>query len=382
MLNITLATCKAIFFATLALGPLALPAFCASPRAAFDPAGQSSGFSSEDSFGGGSYLGVDTRDLTSDRLAPLHLTEEHGVEVTMVDQDAPAGKSGVKEHDVILSVNGTAVESVEQLRRMIREIPPGRVVTLGISRDGQPLTLKAQISDRKNSFSSSMGPKDFHFEMPPIPNFEDMDLPVSVVMVHSSMRSGLMVENLTPQLGEFFGAKGGKGILVRSVERGSRGDKAGFRAGDVIIRVNEEAVSDSGDFAHALRPRKDNKAIVTIVRDKKEQTLTLTLPAAGQSGEILNQSFAIPEIDAEAQMALSHAGDEIARLRPAVEQVQQYAIDLRSVEPQLRQAACQAEKRLGELKKQMQAKQHELGVRQRELRKMRSQLLGDLHADI
>src|SRR5256886_17684850 len=89
-----------------------------------------------DDFGAGSYLGVDTRDVTPDRLAELKLKEEHGVEVTTVDQDAPAGKAGIKEHDVILSVNGTTVESVEQLRRMMHEIPPGRMVTLGISRNG------------------------------------------------------------------------------------------------------------------------------------------------------------------------------------------------------------------------------------------------------
>jgi serine protease Do len=348
---------------------LAVAAFSAPQHPGFDPSTQSYGFSSEDSFGGGSYLGVDTRDVTPDRLAPLHLKEEHGVEVTMVDQDAPAGKSGIKEHDVILSVNGSPVESVEQLRRMIHEIPPGRVVTLGVARDGQPLTLKAQLSDRKSSFSSSMGPKDFHFEMPPMPNLQDMDLPVSVVVVHSSMRSGLMVENLTPQLGEFFGAKGGKGILIRSVEKGSRGEKAGFRAGDVIVRVNEEAVSDTGDFAHVLRSRaKDNKAIVTIVRDKKEQTLTLTLAPAGQTGEILNESFDIPEIDAEAQLALSRAGDEIARLKPEFERAQQYATELYLKSPTLQQATCHARKQLEQLKKQMQEKQQELSTRRRGLR--------------
>ena len=92
---------------------------------------------------------MDTRDITADRVGPLQLKEENGVEMTMVDQDAPAGKAGIKEHDVILSVNGEKVESVEQLRRMIREIPSGRVVSIGISRDGQPLTLKAQLADRK-----------------------------------------------------------------------------------------------------------------------------------------------------------------------------------------------------------------------------------------
>src|SRR3989442_1148925 len=116
-----------------------------------EPFSESFGFSSED-FGGGAYLGVDTRDITPDRLTDLKLKEEHGVEVTLVDQDAPAGKAGLKEHDVILNLNGGQVESVEQLRRMIREIPPGRLVTLGISRDGQPMTLKAQLADRKKTF--------------------------------------------------------------------------------------------------------------------------------------------------------------------------------------------------------------------------------------
>ena len=48
----------------------------------------------------------------------------------MVDQDAPAGKAGIKEHDVILTMNGTAIESGAQLRRMIHETPPGRMVRL------------------------------------------------------------------------------------------------------------------------------------------------------------------------------------------------------------------------------------------------------------
>src|SRR6202161_3107989 len=102
-------------------------------------------FSSEES-ATSSYLGVDISDVTTDRLGALKLKEERGVEVTMVDQDAPAGKAGLKEHDVILTVNDAGVESVEQLRRMIRETPPGRIVTLGLSRDGQAMTIKAQLA--------------------------------------------------------------------------------------------------------------------------------------------------------------------------------------------------------------------------------------------
>src|SRR5712692_948140 len=160
-----------------------------------EPFSEAFGFSSED-FGGGSYLGVDTRDVSADRLSDLKLKEEHGVEVTLVDQDAPAGKAGIKEHDVILTLNGNQVESVEQLRRLIREIPPGRMVSLGISRDGQPMTLKAQLADRKKTFAIAGPGKTFSFAMPALPAtpvtpfIPEMDVPVSIVVVHSSARSG------------------------------------------------------------------------------------------------------------------------------------------------------------------------------------------------
>src|SRR5579864_1450302 len=97
--------------------------------------------------GGRSYLGVDIRDVTADRLAALKLKEERGVEITMVDSDAPAGKAGLKEHDVILEFNGTAVESEEQIRRLIREVAPGRTVALGISRDGNLMKISVQLAD-------------------------------------------------------------------------------------------------------------------------------------------------------------------------------------------------------------------------------------------
>src|SRR5580700_1387674 len=154
----------AIFITLLTLPLVSVAAHADS--FALDSNGGVFGISSED-MGGSSYLGVDTRDITPDRLGVLKLKDERGVEVTMVDQDAPAGKAGLKEHDVILTVNGTEVESVEQLRRVIRETPPGRLVTLGLSRDGQPLTVKVQLADRKTNsyaYGYSYGPKgkDFH----------------------------------------------------------------------------------------------------------------------------------------------------------------------------------------------------------------------------
>ncbi len=299
------------------------------------------GFSSEGA-SAESYLGVDTRDITPDRLAPLQLKDEKGVEVTMVDQDAPAGKAGLKDHDVILSVNGTEVESVEQLRRLIHEIPAGRVVALGVSRNGQPLTLKAQLAARKSGVAMVWPQGNFRVNMPaippvpPIPQISEMDIPVSIVVVHSSTRSGLMVENLTPQLGDFFGVKNGAGILVRSVEKGSRAEAAGFHAGDVIVRVNEERVGDSGDFTHALNLRKGNSASVSILRDRKPLTLTLTLPDHGPSGVIINESSNKPISDARTRVEITRAQSEIAQLRPEIQcEMAKHAAELQRVQKEI-----------------------------------------------
>ena len=69
----------------------------------------------------------------------------------MVDQDAPAGKAGLKEHDVILEFNGTRVEGEEELKRLIHETPAGRKVTLGISRDGQMMQLPVTLGERSKA---------------------------------------------------------------------------------------------------------------------------------------------------------------------------------------------------------------------------------------
>jgi serine protease Do len=369
---------------TIALLPLLLNLSQAAQKMTIDSS-QPYGILSEDS-GTSSYLGVDTVDVTADRLGALKLKEEQGVEVTMVDQDAPAGKAGIKEHDVLLTLNGTAIESRAQLRRMIQEIPPGRVVTLGLSRDGQPITIKVQLADRRSEFFH-MGPKlkdkDFSFrglpEMPEIPTLPDFEAPnIGLVVVHSSVRSGLMVENLTPQLGEFFGAKNGSGVLVRSVEKGSRADKAGLHAGDVIVRVGDQPIHDASDFTHALRAHSAGSVNVAVIRDKKEQTLTLTLPERKDSGEMIEESFEEPDVTAETRTELSEAQNEIARLRPQIELAKQ---EIRKTSEQMRKSVCDQQKQMREqaekLRQQLRLKVQEELQKSHEMERLRLQIARD-----
>ena len=318
-----------------------------------------------------SYLGVDIADVTTDRLSALKLKEEKGVEVTMVDQDAPAGKAGIKEHDVILSMNGAAVESKAQLQRMIHETPPGRVVTLGLSRDGQPMSIKVQLADKHKEFAFN-GPKpDVHVNIPEI-HVPDIDIPaINMVMVTSSARSGLMVENITPQLGEFFGVKNGNGVLVRSVEKGSRAERAGFRAGDVVVKVNGQAVRDTSDFTHGVRSRSGDSVSVVIMRDKKEQTLTLSLPSRRESGDLMQEeSFTEEPLDAESMMELSKL-DELAQLG---EQTALYSAENREAMKEVQKELCKQQKGLkAQSQKQKQQMRKDMETLRKQLLQMKAE---------
>ncbi|HTW32724.1 MAG TPA: PDZ domain-containing protein [Candidatus Sulfotelmatobacter sp.] len=327
-------------------------------------------FSSDDS-GTSSYLGVDIADITADRLSALKLKEEKGVEVNFVDPDGPAGKSGMKEHDVILVMNGTPVESAAQLRRMIHETPAGRTVTFGLSRDGQPLTLKVQLGDKHKEFAF-MGPKpgDIHVQVPEI-HIPDIDIPsMNMVVVTSSARSGLMVENITPQLGDFFGVKNGNGVLVRSVEKGSRAERAGFHAGDVIVKINGQPVHDTSDFSHAVKSRNSNSVSVGVMRDRKEQSLTLSLPDRKESSGLFDEEsfYNEPMIQAQSALELSKMQSELAKVQPDMELA---VANSRKAAEQLSKELCKEKQEfVRQGQKQKEQMQKDMQKLQRELREM------------
>jgi C-terminal processing protease CtpA/Prc len=367
------------FVTSIVLLPLVLTFSHAAQTLSVDPPSQPWVFSSEDG-GTGAYLGVDIADVTTERLNTLKLKEEKGVEVTMVDQDAPAGKAGIKEHDVILSMNGTSIESGAQLRRMIHEMPAGRVVTFGLSRDGQSLEVKVQLADKRKEFSMvTPNMKDFHIDIPEIHVMPDIDIPaMNMVVVTSSARSGLMVENITPQLGEFFGVKNGNGVLVRSVEKGSRAEKAGFRAGDVIVKVNDQPVHDTSDFTHAVKSRKGNTVSVGLMREKKEQNLNLALPERKDSSLLEEETFDEPLMDAESALELSEVQSEVAKLRPQMELAAQ---DLSKAAAEAHKNFCAAQKRFVEDTKRQAEKQQkkfrgEQDKMKQELERMRQEMRG------
>lgn len=257
-----------------------------------------------------SYLGISMRDVSQDEVGPLKLKEARGAEIVTVDHDGPAGKVGLSEHDVVLQMNGQPIEGGEQLRRMLRETPAGRTITLLVSRSGQLQTVNVQLANRADVERQAW---EQHFSVPdpesqPAAAAADSALPATGAAqapmaarpgfvsggpvasaeptAHSlnflpllSFRSaytGAMLDSLGPQLASFFGARPGTGLLIKSVDANSPASSAGLKAGDVVVKVNSVEVTQPNDWLHAMREHKGQPVQVTVLRDKREETLSLT----------------------------------------------------------------------------------------------------------
>jgi serine protease Do len=247
------------------------------------------------------YLGVETRDVSDDELATLKLKEARGAEVVNLDHDGPACKAGMQTHDVILQMNGQVIEGEDELRRLLRETPPGRTVSLMISRDGQTQTLTMQMADRRTVGmqaweqhysvpAPSVGVRAYgflHSSSPSSPSavatpkgHRDF---LGTTMILSSSFTGAKLELMGPQLAEYFGAENGAGLLVRSVDVNSPAEMAGMKAGDVVVRVNQIPVTTGTEWTKAVHDNRGRPVPVVILRDKHEQTLTLTPDAKKRS---------------------------------------------------------------------------------------------------
>ena len=222
----------------------------------------------------GSYLGVGVRDVDAERKKALGLKEERGAEITSVQDDSPASKAGLKTGDVVLDYAGQRVESMEQFIRLVRETPAGRETKIGVSRGGTLTSVMAQPEGGRNQNQIERT-----IRIGPMPHVSVQAWPMDsprTVMYWKNGSLGVEAESLDSQLADFFGVK--EGVLVRSVGKGTVAEKAGVKAGDVIVKVEETKVSSPREVTSAVRAaRNGTKTIsLSVVREKKESIVKVT----------------------------------------------------------------------------------------------------------
>jgi serine protease Do len=246
-----------------------------------------------------SYLGIDVRDVGDDQVSSLKLKDTRGAEIIRVDHDGPAGKMGLREHDVVLQMNGVTIDGEEQLRRMMHDCPPGKMVVMSIARDGQTITTSAPMADRSeierqvwsqhlNVAASLPGPQAPDLALPsgdaaasgttpsaPVPSSRYSKSFLGTLLT-SPTYTGAILENMRPQLAQFFGVPTGSGLLVSSVADNSPAAMAGLKVGDVIVKADSKPIASMSHWAKIIREAKGKPVAVEVVRDRQQKTITLT----------------------------------------------------------------------------------------------------------
>jgi len=235
--------------------------------------------------GSGSYLGVYIAEVDAATVERLRLDAERGARVSEVMEDGPAAAAGLREDDVIVAWNGAPLESAAQLRRMVTETPAGRDVTLTVVREGKRIDLPVELGERRGSAGT------WSMRVPAPEVIEGLgqrlrapEIRSRVFSLMSGGRLGVSVQTLGDQLGSYFGLGDRDGVLVTSVREDSPADEAGLKAGDVILEFGDEEVAGPGDLVAAVQAAEKGTVSVRVLRDRKERTLRVDLPEAGEAG--------------------------------------------------------------------------------------------------
>ena len=241
--------------------------------------------------GDGSYLGVQTEEVTKDNFAKYGLREVRGVAVEKVVEGSPAEKAGIRNGDVIVRFNNEEVTSVRKLTRLLSEVAADHQAKLTVLRNGGEREITATLGKRptpkfdEGSFSMDAPLAPFpKGEFPPMPKLDQLprietlppgapDQP-SFWQMRSGRRIGVGVTPLTKQLSEHFGVT--SGVMINDVRADSPAAKAGLKAGDIIVEVEGKEVKGEGDVIRAIGDKKEGDVGVTIVRQGNRQTIRVT----------------------------------------------------------------------------------------------------------
>lgn len=248
--------------------------------------------------GGAAYLGVTLDDVSDGDVARSGLSSATGARVTSVAPDSAAARGGLAEGDVILAYAGQAVQSAAQLRRLVRETPPGRKVDLEIWRDKASRRIDVTLAERPPSATRAgalADDPDGHFDLSALPELlhtlpawdargpeaGERRLHLRLGNPGGPRRLGLSYQELSAQLAHYFQAPGKTGVLVSEVVADGPAAQAGVQAGDVIVAIAGQDIEDGDDLRAALHARSAGDEVeLKVLRQGRSLTLEVTLGGA------------------------------------------------------------------------------------------------------
>ncbi|MHA6288286.1 Do family serine endopeptidase [Maricaulis sp. CAU 1757] len=201
------------------------------------------------------WLGVSIQNVTDDIAEAMGLEEVEGAIVSSIVSGGPADRAGFEREDVVLEVNGEAVEGSRDLTRRIGNISAGEEVRFTILRDGRERTLRAELGNR--------------------PSDEELDSMTNAEAAEAEVF--LFGMNLVP-LGEEDREvrnlpAGTQGLVVDAIQPGSEAQRKGLTSGDIILEAGGETVASLDAFRSVVNEARedDRTAILLLVEGRGGQ---------------------------------------------------------------------------------------------------------------
>ena len=207
------------------------------------------------------YLGVTVGDLSEKLARQFNVPSLSGALVDDVAPGSPADKAGLRQGDVIRTVDGRDVPSKDALTSMVAAAAPGATVALGILRDGKPMTIKVSLATRPANLSLKAG---------------------SARVPETGTLRGITVQELTPSLREQLGLPArANGVVITSLDPEGPAAQEGLQEGDVIQAINHQPVNSAADFARLAAAAKAD-VLLRIVRQGNGLFVVLSPIEAGE----------------------------------------------------------------------------------------------------
>jgi len=201
------------------------------------------------------WLGLSAQDVTDDIADNLKLKNKQGALVGNVIQGEPGGKAGIKTGDVIINIEGHVIKDSHDLVRLVATLVAGKTVNIKIWRDGQEMTLKATIGERKDGQLAQES--------------------------QNNERLGMTVQEMTPDVAKHLGLTEPKGVIISQIKEGSIADEAGLKPQDIIFLINRVKINSIKDFIAEIA-RGEGKGSYLLLVKREDQTFFITLQQEGE----------------------------------------------------------------------------------------------------
>jgi len=222
------------------------------------------------------YNGADHMELFAEdaKRAMLGVTTESddkGAEIQTITEGSAAEKAGLKKGDIITKIDGTTIESHDDVAKTVKAHKPGDKVAVTFLRNNKAQTVTAELGKWKG--------------LSALPKMENMDtwkamVPAEVPFSMGNGSGTYIFNSGRPRLGlSIQDTEDGKGVKVLEVDDESNAAKAGIEADDVILAVDDKEIKGTDDVSKIIRESKDKYTFnFKVQRDGKTKNIEVKMP--------------------------------------------------------------------------------------------------------